>query len=61
MRYGDHAAFVDALRSCLDLDPLYDRSDARRKDVERFGGVPLHGVSGYDGNGCRRTERARTA
>ena len=58
MRYGEHAAFVDALRSCLDLDPLYNRSANRRTDAERFGGVPLQGVNGYDGNGGRRASRA---
>jgi hypothetical protein len=57
MRYGDHAAFVDALRSCLDLEPLYDRSTLRRTDTERFGGVALHGVDGYDGSGGRRVSR----
>jgi hypothetical protein len=31
-----HKAFVNALRACLDLEPLYDRTKESR-DVERFG------------------------
>jgi hypothetical protein len=32
-----HIAFVNALRECLVLEPLYDRTKGRRH-VERFGG-----------------------
>lgn len=34
-RYGPHAAFVDALRACLDLPPLYapDQPSHRRGDA----------------------------
>jgi len=54
MKLGDHAAFVDALRDCLGLEPLYSKRTGRR-DVERFGGAPLQGLAGYDGDGGRRT------
>jgi hypothetical protein len=44
-----HARFVDALRECLGLDPLYS-DHAHRTDAERFARPPL-----TDGN--RRVER----
>jgi hypothetical protein len=60
MRYGEHAAFVDGLRACLDLEPLYDRSTLRRLDVERFGGAAIHGTDGFNEDGGRRTSSRPT-
>lgn len=50
-RYSESSKFVDALRDCLDLPPLY-RAKRPRPDVERF--CVYHSEERVDGRTPKR-------